>query len=180
MINMCKMINNEKIAMVLMLCVSYSQFKSTYVKKPAEDLFFDVDEENNKEEEPRRLAHKQILSAGFSLRQGLPLSVFSYTNAFTYDLRKDIVADIKIHGRFMTGAYKDIWGGQPYTTPHLAMDAGIRYSPMDNGVFDLHARTFHDQWWSGQSIYLTFLGIPIKRLYNSKSFDSYFGPNPLK
>ena len=174
------MINNKKIAMVFMLCVSYSQFKPTYVKEPAEDLFFDVGDENSEEEEPGRFSHKQIFSAGFSLRQGLPLSMFSYTNTFSYDLRKDIVADINIHGRFANGAYKDTWNGQSYTTPHLAMDAGIRYSPVANGVFDLHARTFHDQWWSGQSIYLTFLGIPIKRLYKSKSFDSYFGPNPLK
>ena len=174
------MINKKRIAMVFMLCVSYSQYKSTHVKEPVEDLFFDVDDENNEEEEPRRLSHKQNFSAGFSLRQGLPLSTFSYTNTFTYDLRKDIVADINIHGRFANGAYKDTWSGQPYTTPHLAMDAGIRYSLISNGVFDLHARTFHDQWWSGQSIYLTFLGIPIKRLYKSKSFDSYFGPNPLK
>ena len=163
-----------------MLCVSYSQFKSTSVKKPSEDRYFDVDDESNEEEEPGRFKHKQILSAGFSLNRGLPQSVFSYTNTFAYELRKDIIADIKIHGRFMNSAYKDIWNGQPYTTPHLAMDAGIKYSPMDNGVFDLHARTFHDQWWSGQSIYLTFLGIPIKRLYSSKSFDSYLGPNPLK
>ena len=47
----------------------------------------------------------------------------------------------------------------------------------ENGLFDFHIRTFHDQWWSGQSIYLSFLGVPIKRLYKSKTFDHYQGPN---
>ncbi len=66
---------------------------------------------------------------------------------------------------------------EKYLSPHIAMDAGVKYSPLNNGVFDFHIRTFHDQWWSGQSVYLSFLGVPIKRLYKSKSFDHYQGPN---
>tara|TARA_B100000029_G_C16949988_1_gene732155 strand:+ start:99 stop:410 length:312 start_codon:yes stop_codon:yes gene_type:complete len=94
---------------------------------------------------------------------------------FEYQIRDDLRADIKIHGVFINPAYQDLWGSDLYLRPHMAMDAGVKYSPMNNGLFDIHARTYHRPSWNGQSVYLTLLGIPIKRLYTSKSFNDSKG-----
>ncbi len=171
------MILNKTIALVLFFGLAYPQFKPSFVKNPEKESIYEADDENDHEETDGRFNHRQMFSAMFSIHKGAPVTMYSYTNIFSYDVREDLVADVKVHGRFLNSAYHDTWGGGIYGQPHLAMDAGIKYSPMNNGLFDIQARTFHDEWWSGQSIYLSFLGIPIKRLYKSKSFDHYFGPN---
>ena len=173
------MIIKKIIIFVCFLSFGFAQFKPDFIRNPKEDPYHSSDEVSMKDETENRFRHRQILTMGFSLFRGAPLSMYSYTNVFSYDIREDLVADVKIHGRFVHGAYQDLWGSDAYTRPHLAMDAGVRYSPMNNGLFDIRARTYHDEWWNGQSIYLTFLGIPIKRLYKSRSFDEYYGPNPL-
>ena len=60
--------------------------------------------------------------------------------------------------------------------PHLAGSAGIEYSLTERGIFSLNARTFHDPAWSGQALSISMFGIPIKKLYKSKSLHSYGGP----
>ena len=171
------MITNKILATALFFGLTYPQFRPNFIKGPEEDPYSELDGSGEQEDLDVRLSHKQMFSAMFSIHKGTPVSMYSYTNVFSYNIREDLIADVKIHGRFLNSAYQDIWGEDVYGRPHLAMDAGIRFSPLNNGLFDVHARTFHDEWWSGQSIYLTFLGIPVKRLYKSKSFDHYFGPN---
>ncbi len=171
------MITNKILAIALFSGLVYSQFRPNFVKEPEEDPYYEHNGPNKEELVNNRLSHKQVFSAMFGIYKGTPTSMYSYTNVFSYNIREDLTADVKIHGRFLNSAYQDIFGENMYGRPHLAMDAGIKFSPLNNGLFDVHARTFHYEWWSGQSIYLTFLGIPIKRLYKSKSFDHYFGPN---
>jgi len=173
------MIINKVTILVFCLGFAYAQFRPNFIIDRGENPNYDPGEISVQDDIGGRFKHSQSISMAFSLFRGAPLSMYSYTNVFSYDIREDLVADVKVHGRFIDGAYRDLWGSEAYTRPHLAMDAGVRYSPMNNGVFDIHARTYHDEWWSGQSIYLTFLGIPIKRLYKSRSFDHYYGPNPL-
>ena len=170
---------NRTIIFVVYASLLPAQFKPGFVKEPKEDIGIDA-EGLYDEDQVEKFKHKQTLSMSLSLTSGSPLSLYSYSNIFSYQIRDDLVADVKINGRFSNSANNLLLVDEKYLSPHISMDAGIKYSPLNNGIFDFHIRTFHDQWWSGQSIYLTFLGIPIKRLYNSKSFDSYFGPNPLK
>ena len=152
-----------------------AQFKPGFVREREEETrikaegFYD-------EDQIERFTHRQRLSMSLSLNSGSPMSTYTYSNIFSYKIREDFVADVNIHGRFSNNTYQPLLDGGKYLSPHIAMDAGIKYSPFNNGVFDFHIRTFHDQWWSGQSAYLSFLGIPIKRLYKSKSFDHYQGP----
>ena len=166
----------KKVTIFIFISLLHSQFKPDFINSHKEDRYIEM-EEHYDEDQNGRLKHWQRLSMSLSLKRGSPLSLYSYTNIFNYKVREDLVADVKIHGRFSNSIYQPSLSGGKYLSPHLAMDAGIKYSPFNNGVFDLHIRTFHDQWWSGQSAYLSFLGIPIKRLYKSKSFNRYQGPS---
>tara|TARA_Y100001970_G_scaffold289426_1_gene419833 strand:+ start:114 stop:638 length:525 start_codon:yes stop_codon:yes gene_type:complete len=167
---------NKTVIIIFFASLLHAQFKPGFVSEPKEDTRIEA-EDYYDEDQIERFNHKQKLSMSFFLKRGAPLSMYSYSNIFSYEIREDLVADVKIHGRFSNNLYQPLLGGGKYLSPHVAMDAGIKYSPLNNGVFDFHIRTFHDQWWSGQSAYLSFLGIPIKRLYKSKSFDHYQGSN---
>ena len=167
---------NKTITFVIYISLLSAQFKPGFVKVPKEEIGIEA-EGLYDEDQVEKFKHEQILSMSFFLKRGGPLSIYSYSNIFSYQIREDLVADMKIEGRFSNSINSPFLVGKRYLSPHIAMDAGIKYSPLNNGLFDFHIRTFHDQWWSGQSVYLSFLGVPIKRLYKSKSFDHYQGPN---
>lgn len=167
---------NKIITFVVYASLLSAQFRPGFVKVPKEEIgkeaegFYDKDQD-------KKFEHKQMLSMLLFLKKNSPISIYSYSNVFSYQIREDLVADMKIKGRFSNSANNPFLVDERYLSPYIAMDAGIKYSPLSNGVFDFQIRTFHDQWWSGQSIYLSFLGVPIKRLYKSKSFDHYQGPS---
>ena len=166
---------NKIITLVIYVSLLSAQFKAGFVKMPKEKTGIEA-EGFYDEDQVEKFKHKQMLSMLLSLERGSPLSIYSYSNIFSYQIRDDLVADVKIKGRFSNSANNPYLVDSRYLSPHIAIDAGIKYSPLNNGIFDFHIRTFHDQWWSGQSLYLSFLGVPIKRLYKSKSFDHYQGP----
>ena len=167
---------SKTITFVIYVSLLCAQFKPSFVKVPKEEMGIEV-EGFYDEDQVEKFEHKQMLSMSLFLKRGSPLSIYSYSNTFSYQVREDLVADMKIKGRFSSSASNPFLVNEKYLSPHIAMDAGIKYSPLNNGIFDFHIRTFHDQWWSGQSVYLSFLGVPIKRLYKSKSFDHYQGPS---
>ena len=167
---------NKTITVVIYVSLLSAQFKPGFVRVPKEEMGIKA-EELYDEDQVEKFKHRQVLSMSLALKGGSPLSLYSYSNIFSYQIREDLVADMKIKGRFSNLANNLLLVNERYLSPHIAMDAGIKYSPLNNGIFDFHIRTFHDQWWSGQSVYLSFLGVPIKRLYKSKSFDHYQGPN---
>ena len=167
---------NKTITFVIYISLLSAQFKPGFVKVPKEEIGIEA-EGLYDEDQVEKFKHKQMLSMSISLKGGSPFSIYSYSNIFSYQIREDLVADMKIKGRFSNSPNNLFLVDKRYLSPHIAMDAGIKYSPLNNGIFDFHIRTFHDQWWSGQSIYLSLLGVPIKRLYKSKSFDHYQGPS---
>ena len=167
---------NKTITVVIYVSLLSAQFKPSFVRVPKEEMGIEA-EELYDEDQVEKFKHRQVLSMSLALKGGSPLSLYSYSNIFSYQIREDLVADMKIKGRFSNLANNPLLVNERYLSPHIAMDAGIKYSPLNNGIFDFHIRTFHDQWWSGQSIYLSLLGVPIKRLYKSKSFDHYQGPS---
>ena len=167
---------NKTITVVIYVSLLSAQFKPGFVRVPKEEMGIEA-EELYDEDQVEKFKHRQVLSMSLALKGGSPLSLYSYSNIFSYQIREDLVADMKIKGRFSNLANNPLLVNERYLSPHIAMDAGIKYSPLNNGIFDFHIRTFHDQWWSGQSIYLSLLGVPIKRLYKSKSFDHYQGPS---
>ena len=155
-----------------------AQFRPNVFPDPvADDSYEGIDYLGQEDIEDSRFSHQQRLSASFSFYKGVPISSYAYSNIFEYKIREDLRADLKVHGVMINPAYQDLWGSEMYLKPHMAMDAGLKYSPMNNGLFDIHARTYHRPAWSGQSVYLTLLGIPIKRLYSSKSFNENNGPH---
>ena len=136
-----------------------AQFKPNVFPEPVGDDFYeDTDLFGQGDIEDSRFSHQQRLSASFSLYKGVPISSYAYSN-----------------GVMINPLYQDLWGSEMHLKPHIAMDAGLKYSPVNNGLFDIHARTYHRPAWSGQSVYLTLLGIPIKRLYSSKSLNDNSG-----
>jgi len=168
---------NKIIAFIIFFGVIYAQIRlDDLIPKRRSDTYEKTEIAYNEGQTNDRFKHNQLFSASFSFYRGAPLSTYSFTNIFSYDIREDLLADVKIHGRFFTGAYNDLWGRDIYNEPHMAMDAGLKYSPLNNGLIDINARTYHHPSWSGQSIYLAILGIRIKRLYSSKSFYDYEGP----
>ena len=167
---------SKTITVIIYVSLLFAQFKPGFIKVPKEEIGIEVDGLYDKDQ-VEKFKHKQMLSVSLSLKRGSPLSLYSYSNIFSYQIREDLVADMKIKGRFSSSVNNPFLVDERYLSPHIAMDAGIKYSPLNNGIFDFHIRTFHDQWWNGQSIYLSLLGVPIKRLYKSKSFDHYQGPS---
>ena len=167
---------NKTITFVIYTSLLFAQFKPGFIKVPKEEIGIEVDELYDKDQ-VEKFKHKQVLSMSLSLKERSPFSIYSYSNIFSYQIREDLVADMKIKGRFSNITNNPFLVDKRYLSPHIALDAGIKYSPLNNGILDFHIRTFHDQWWSGQSVYLSFLGVPIKRLYRSKSFDHYQGPS---
>ena len=167
---------NKTITVIIYGSLLFAQLKPGFIKVPKEEMSIEA-EGFFEEDQVEKFKHKQMLSMSLALKGGSPLSLYSYSNIFSYQIREDLVVDMKIKGRFSNLANNLFLVNERYLSPHIAMDAGIKYSPLNNGLFDLHIRTFYDQWWSGQSVYLSFLGVPIKRLYKSKSFDLYQGPN---
>tara|TARA_B100000214_G_C23906930_1_gene599337 strand:+ start:511 stop:1041 length:531 start_codon:yes stop_codon:yes gene_type:complete len=168
---------SKTITFVLFLGVIYAQIKlEDLIPKRRSDTYEKTEKYYNEGQTNDRFKHNQLFSASFSFYRGAPISTYSYTNIFSYDIREDLLADVKIHGRFFKGAYNNLWGNDIYNEPHIAMDAGLKYSPFNNGLIDVNARTNHHPGWSGQSVYLSILGIRIKRLYSSKSYHDYEGP----
>ena len=167
---------NKTITFVIYASLLFAQFKPGFIKAPKEQIHIKTEEFYDQDHD-KKFKHKQMLSMSIALKRGNPFSIYSYSNIFSYQILDDLVADLKIKGRLSNNANNPLLVDEKYLSPHIAMDAGIKYSPLNNGVFDFHIRTFHDQWWSGQSVYISFLGVPIKRLYRSKSFDHYQGPN---
>ena len=118
------MITNKILAITLFSGLVYPQFRPNFVKGPEEDPYYEPNGPNKQELVDDRLSHKQVFSAAFGIHKGAPTSMYSYTNVFSYNIREDLTADVKIHGRFLNSAYRDIWGENIYGRPHLAMDAG--------------------------------------------------------
>jgi len=171
-------LKNIKKTIIVLVAIStmFAQFKpNVFPQPPDEDPYSGIEMTDQQDTDYNRFSHRQQLSANLSFYKGMPISSYAYTNMFAYQIREDLRADVKIHGVLINAAYQDLWGPDVYLRPHMAMDAGLKYSPMNNGLFDIHARTYHRSAWSGQSIYLTFLGIPIKKLYTSKSFNQNNG-----
>ena len=155
----------------------FSQFKPDFIPKinKEKDQFFFLTKEA-RDTSFSRLNHSQAISATFYSSNGYPAFSYAYTNMFGYNLMNRLNADFKIHIRHVKSAYSDFHENSLYGVPHLAGSAGIEYSLTEKGIFSLNARTFHDPAWSGQAAYISMFGIPIKKLYKSKSFDSYGGP----
>ena len=155
----------------------FSQFKPDFIPKIAreKDQFSYLNKEAP-DTSFSRLSHSQAISASFYSSNGYPAFSYAYTNMLGYKLMKRVNADFKVHVRHIKSAYIDLQEHSLYGVPHLAGSAGIEYSLTEKGIFSLNARTFHDPAWSGQAAYISMFGIPIKKLYKSKSFDSYGGP----
>ena len=169
---------NAGFVLFLLFAVNiFSQFKPDFIPKIAreKDQFPYLNKEA-RDSSFSRLSHSQSISTSFYSSRGYPAFSYAYTNMFGYKLMNRVNADLKIHVRHVKNAHNDLQQNSLYGAPHLAGSAGIEYSLTEKGIFSLNARTFHDPAWSGQAAYISMFGIPIKKLYKSKSFDSYGGP----
>ena len=117
-----------------------------------------------------RFDHRQKFSMGFAVYDRRPLSYNAYTNILTYQIREDLIADAKLGLFNISGPYSDIWGSSELQT---SVDVGLRYFPMNNGLFDIEARTYHTPGFNGQYVYLNLLGVRIKRLYKVESGSAF-------
>ena len=107
------------------------------------------------------------------------MSINSYTNTFTYHFREDLIVDANVHLFNVMGAYSDLWGEDIHSPLNMAFDAGVRYYPANNGIFNVDARTHHSQFFNGQYVDLKILGFTVKRLYTSENYHPVFGPDIL-
>ena len=94
---------NKTITFVIYVSLLSAQFKSGFVKVPKEEI--DIEAEGfYDEDQVEKFKHKQMLSMSLYLKGGGPLSIYSYSNIFSYQIREDLVADMKIKGRFSNSA----------------------------------------------------------------------------
>ena len=116
-------------------------------------------------DEEKTYSFEQSLKMGFSNLDGYPLSFYSYTNAFSFQLIEGLIGDIKLHGTHIPFLYL---GTSIPSKVYLSFDSGLKYYPMNNGALNLEARTYHGPFGSGQTLDIDILGFTIKRLYQSK------------
>jgi len=126
-----------------------------------------------------RFKHQQNISSKFMFSRGLPMSINSYTNTFTYHFREDLSVDANVHLFNVMGAYSDLWGEDIHSPLNMAFDAGVRYYPANNGILNVDARTHHSPFYNGQYVDLNILGFTVKRLYKSENHHPIFGPDIL-
>ena len=121
-------------------------------------------------DEEKKFRFEQSFKMGLSNLNGYPLSFYSYTNGFSFQLIKGLIGDTKFHGTYIPFSYSST------STPskfYLSFDSGLKYYPMNNGAFNLEARTYHGPFGSGQTLDIDILGFTIKRLYQSKKPDRF-------
>ena len=94
---------NKTITFVIYISLLSAQFKPGFVKVPKEEIGIEA-EGLYDEDQVEKFKHKQMLSMSFSLKRGVPLSTYSYSNIFSYQIREDIVADMRIKGSFSSSA----------------------------------------------------------------------------
>ena len=129
---------NKTITFIIYTSLLSAQFKPDFITVPKEEIGIEADGLYAKDQ-IERFKHKQVLSMSLSLKGRSPFSIYSYSNIFSYQIREDLVADMKIKGRFSNSVNNPLLVDKRYFSPHIAMDAGIKYSPLNNGIFDLFA-----------------------------------------
>ena len=166
---------------VATLSVVLGQFRTDIPTSTHPDILEDFSTESDDESffDNLRLKHQQSFSSSFMFSQGLPMSINSYTNTITYHFREDLIVDANVHLFNVMGAYTDLWGNDVSRQLNTAFDAGVHYYPMNNGIFDVEARTHHSPFFNGQYVNLNILGFTVKRLYKSENYHSVFGPDIL-
>ena len=125
----------------------------------------------------KKLSHKQYMSMGLHYFNGMSISSYSYNNKFKYHFYQNLIADINISGNYIMNPYYTMWKSEIFNKGFIAIDAGISYYPFNNGIFNLDARTYHDQLSRNQqTINIEIFGIPIKNIYNSASYKRKNNP----
>ena len=167
---------------VATISIALGQFRTDIPTSIRPDIQEDFSPELDDESffDDLRFKHQQSLSTRFMLSRGLPMSINSYTNTFTYHFREDLIVDANVHLFNVMGAYSDLWG-EDIQSPlnNMAFDAGVRYYPANNGIFNVDARSHHSPFFNGQYVDLKILGFTVKRLYTSENYHPVFRPDIL-
>ena len=90
---------NKTITFVIYASLLSAQFKPGFIKVPKEETNIEAEGFYDKDQD-EKFKHKQMLSMSISLKRGNHFSIYSYSNIFSYQIREDLVADMKIKGRF--------------------------------------------------------------------------------
>ncbi len=168
---------------VATISIALGQFRTDIPtsSRPGIEEDFTTESEDKSFFDDLRFKHQQSLSSSFMLSRGIPTSINSYTNTFTYHFREDLILDANVHLFNVMGAYSDLWGQDTHSplNVNMAFDAGFRYYPANNGIFNVDARTHHSPFFNGQYVDLNILGFTVKRLYKSENYHPVFGPDVL-
>ena len=122
---------------------------------------------------PNGLERTQCFSISMGFHQGSPIRVASYNNGLHYKIRANLIADANFSIFNERGSlYSDIYGTELINEINSSLDAGLRYYPFNNGLFNIDVRSYHSGSSHGQSIDLDFLGITLKRFYQKGNYHS--------
>jgi len=166
---------------VATISIALGQFRTDIPTSARPSILEDFSPESDDESffDDLRFKHQQSFSSSFMFSQGMPMSINSYTNTITYHFREDLIVDANVHLFNVMGAYSDLWGKDIHSPLNMAFDAGVRYYPANNGIFNVDARTHHSPFFNGQYVDLKILGFTVKRLYTSENYHPVFGPEIL-
>ena len=94
---------------VATISIALGQFRTDIPTSIRPDIQEDFSPELDDESffDDLRFKHQQSLSTRFMLSRGLPMSINSYTNTFTYHFREDLIVDANVHLFNVMGAYSD-------------------------------------------------------------------------
>ena len=113
-----------------------------------------------------KFGQHQSFSLGFNVGRGFPTNVYSYNNTTYYKIKDNLIADANFTFSYFKGSqYEDKYGYKLLNDINGDFDAGVRYYPFKNSLFNIDARNYHSSNGTGSSLDLDFMGITIKRLF---------------
>ena len=113
-----------------------------------------------------KFGQHQSLSLGFNMGRGSLTNVYSYNNTTYYKIKDNLIADANFTFSYFKGSqYEDKYGYKLLNDINGDFDAGVRYYPFKNSLFNIDARNYHSPNGTGHSVDLDFMGITIKRLF---------------
>ena len=99
---------NKTITFVIYASLLSAQFKPGFVWVPKEEIDIEAEGFCDKDQD-EKFKHKQMLAMSISLKRGSPYLIYSYSNIFSYQIREDLLADMKIKGRSSNSANTPFW-----------------------------------------------------------------------
>ena len=131
--------------------------------------------------ESKKLDYRQEYSINLGQYLGSQPQTFGHHQDFYYIIKENLIVDTNIP-EFMlnsSSAYSQKYGKNLIGRINGSYDIGLCYYPLDNGIFNLDARTYNDYrgMSEGQSLGVGIFGFTIFNFYENGNTDKDWTPD---